>query len=299
MPWSVKNEMDERLKFVAEALSVSANMSEVCRKYGISRSLGYKVLRRYEQEGLEGLSRRSRRPRHCPGAVSGEMVCEIVRERKAHPRWGGKTIRAVLLRRFEQESVPSVRTIERVLERSGLVSKRRRRSKKYVSDVELKKAKAPNEVWTVDFKGQWRMRNGKYCFPLTIRDEFSRYILDIGALGSTGREGVRKRFEACFERYGLPQVIRSDNGTPFASIRALSGLSRLSVWWVKLGIYPNRIQPSSPQQNGAHERMHLDMSKELELSPQRNLKEEQKRFEYWREEYNRIRPHQALSLKNT
>lgn len=297
MPWKESDEMEERMKFVVEALARGANISDICRNYGISRTLGYKMLKRYEQEGLPGLYPRSKRPHSFPGAISPEMVCEIVKEREGHPRWGGLTLRTRLLSRFEAKSVPSIRTIERVLERCDLVKKRRKRVRRDLPDGIIKKAKAPNEVWTVDFKGEWRMRNGSYCFPLTIRDEYSRYILDISALSGPGYERTKERFEACFEKYGLPQFIRSDNGTPFASVRSLGGLTRLSAWWLKLGIFPNRIPPRSPHLNGAHERMHLDMSKELQISPQKKLKDEQLRFDQWRQEYNCVRPHRALNQK--
>ena len=295
MPWS--DEMKQRTEFVIELASGRSTMSELCRRYGISRTLGYKLMRRFESEGLEGISARSRRPKNFPNQIPSSIVCEIIKVRNEHHRWGGETIQEVLLRQFPAEDVPSVRSIERVLSRSGLTKKRRHRTRKHYSNDAVKKPKAPNDVWTADFKGEWKMRNGKYCFPLTIRDEHSKYILDIGALEGTGFEGAKKRFDLCFRIYGLPRVIRSDNGNPFASVRAIRGLSQLSAWWIKLGIQINRIPPASPQFNGAHERMHLDMKKELQIKPLRNLEQEQRRFIEWRQEYNEVRPHQALERK--
>jgi transposase InsO family protein len=295
MAWNKVNEMEERMKFVMESLEDNPNISELCREYNISRSVGYKLLKRYELEGIEGLKPKSRRPKSCPFEVPNWMVCEIVKEREAHPTWGGLKIRSLLLNRFAEKDVPSIRSIERVLSRCGLVKKRRNRLKRYVTDSKVMKPKKPNDIWTVDFKGQWRMQNGNYCFPLTIRDLYSRMILEIKALPGMRYELVREEFDKCFQKYGLPNYIRSDNGAPFASIHAICGLSQLSAWWISLGIMPERIPPASPQLNGSHERMHADMKRELQFNPKRNIKDEQKRFDSWRNEYNEIRPHQALN----
>ena len=289
--------MDERVRFVMLAREKTANISELCREFNISRKTGYKLLSRYEEEGLKGVAARSRRPLHSPCSLSGEQVCEIVELRQKHPRWGGRKLYELLKESGGAGNAPSVRSIERVLERCELTISRRKRRRKHYPSGEVIQANEPNDVWTIDFKGDWRMKDGKRCFPLTIRDERSKFILDIAALEGTLTKPTQESLVRCFEQYGLPKYIRSDNGTPFACIRAVQGLSRLSAWWIKLGIRPNRIPVASPQCNGGHERMHLDMMRELELSPARNLEDEQKRFNDWRTEFNTLRPHESLSMK--
>lgn len=223
------------------------------------------------------------------------MVCEVVFLRERYPSWGGEKLRVLLERKYEKENCPSVRAIERILERSGLTRKRCKRAERSFPSGMLTNPNAPNQVWTADFKGWWKTRDGRTCFPLTIRDQYSRYVLNLSALGGMSYELVKERFESCFQEYGLPEYIRTDNGGPFASIRSVCGLSRLSAWWVTLGITPERILPGKPAMNGAHERMHRDMKQELQLTPEKSLGEQQKRFDAWKEEFNVIRPHQALS----
>ncbi len=297
MPWQEKRAMEERVEFVLMAREKGANISALCREYHISRKTGYKLLRRYEAEGIEGARPRSRRPLSSPCVVSSEIVCKIVELRQEHPRWGGRKLQMLLERELLGEGVPSVRSIERVLERCSLSSIRRRRARKHISTEEIVQPNTANDVWTIDFKGDWLMKNGQRCYPLTVRDEYTKFIIDIAAFPGTLWKPTQERLISCFERYGTPRYIRSDNGNPFASIRAIGGLSRLSAWWIKLGITPNRIPPASPQYNGAHERMHLDMAKELETSPGKNLAHEQARFDAWKAEYNSLRPHERLGMK--
>lgn len=297
MPWKKVDPMEERYRFVLMASQPRANFSELCRKFQISRKTGYKLLSRYQEEGLEGLADRSRRPKTAPKEVRAELICEIVSIRQAHPRWGGVTIRAVLERTHRKGELPCARTIDRILERCGLVEARKRRKRRIYCPETVVKPLAPNDVWTVDFKGWWHTKNGSRCVPLTIRDEHSRYLLDFTALSESSTERVKRRFEECFERYGVPTYIRSDNGAPFSAYRGLRGLSQLSVWWIKQGALPNRIPPASPQYNGAHERLHRDIKAELQKTPARTLAVQQRIFDAWREEFNNVRPHRSLNMR--
>lgn len=293
------NEMDERIRFVVRATEPGANISELCRVFGISRQLGHKLLSRYEEQGFEGIAPRSRRPKESPFETSAEMICEIVKLRSKYYHWGGEKLRELLLREHTEQEVPSIRTIERIIKRSGLVTERRRRRihRELYEPRKLTDPKVSNHVWTVDFKGWWKTLDGTVIYPLTIRDAFSRYILDVTALTHADGASVKERFIECFEKYGMPRYIRSDNGSPFASVRAVRGLSTLSAWWIKNGVIPERIVPGNPQMNGAHERMHSDMKKELQVRPGVSIKDQQKYFDDWREEFNTIRPHKALSNK--
>ena len=298
MGWKESSVMDERCRFVLEAKSKGANISEICRRYGVSRKTGYKWLRRHEQEGLVGLYDRSRRPRNSPLSTSAHMVVEVVRLRLYRPSWGPKKIRVLLLRRYPQTEVPSQSTIGRILWRCGLVkAKGRGRPRLWHPGDGRGVATAPNDLWTVDFKGWWRTRDGRRCEPLTIRDAYSRYVLETRAMESTSGKAVRRVFETVFEHYGLPRVIRSDNGSPFACTRAPAGLTRLSAWWKALGIRLDRIEPGHPEQNGAHERLHRDIRQELQPVVAGDLVRQQEMLDLWRVEYNTERPHEALGMK--
>jgi transposase InsO family protein len=297
MPWEKVEEMKLRNRFVILAREKHANISKLCRDFGISRSVGYKLLKRYENEGLKGIVPRSKSPKTRPLAVSAEFVCEVVSLRREHPTWGARLLRELLCDIHENSKVPSARTIDRIIDRAGLVVKRRRSKGEWLDKHPIEPPTKPNALWSVDFKGWWWTKNRIPCFPLTIRDGYSRYVLDIRALRGTGYEGTKAAFEEAFERYGLPDEILSDNGCPFGTVLAVQGLTRLSAWWVKLGIRPRRILPGCPFMNGSHERMHRDMKAELQQSPCWNLKDEQKRFDHWREEYNTLRPNQAIGMK--
>lgn len=296
MAWKSVEPMEERERFVIEALENKETFVGLCKRYGIKPKTGYKLMKRYREEGLKAIQFRSRRPIRNPSAISTDAILEIVALRNAHPRWGAKKLR-ILLQEVHRLEVPSIRSINRVLDRAGMLRKRRRRNKRPYYPEAIVKPKKPNDVWTVDFKGYWHTQDGQRCIPLTIRDEYSRYILDIGALGEGDTKSVQKRFESCFFKYGLPRYIRSDNGAPFCAYGAPGGLSRLSAWWIKLGILPNRINKGCPQQNGSHERMHLDMKKELQTTPARDLRLQQRVFDAWRREYNEVRPHESLQQK--
>jgi len=284
--------MDQRTEFVLKALS-SDNFRRLCRDYGISAKTGYKWKERFMAQGLEGLSEWSRRPAHSPNELSEPEVCAIIRLKQRHPNWGPMKLREVYGR--AQADAPSLSSFKRVLERAGMVQKRRtRRASEGGRLFSGRRAQAANEVWTVDFKGWWHDPQGQRCEPLTVRDEHTRFVLESHRMPSARTEAVWERFEWLFERYGLPQSIRSDNGTPFASRGGVLGLSRLSARWVALGLGLERSRPGCPQDNGGHERMHRDMSAELERHPQGWS---QAALDAWREEFNFRRPHQALGLK--
>jgi len=293
MPWKTSTMLSERARFVLRAISKEESFAELCREFGISRACGYKWKRRFEERGLKGLQDLSRRPKSGVTQVPYEITTSIVALRQAHPKWGAKKIHSLLKKEFLE--IPSRRTIHRILRDCNLVTSRRQNRRRSVSERVVKKPLYPNHVWTVDFKGWWRTRDGKKVFPLTIRDEYSRYILAIDVLPHPSLELVTEGFIACFQRYGLPEYIRSDNGTPFANSQGFCGLSRLSAWWLKLGIIPNFIPVASPQYNAAHERMHLDMAKEIEASPAKDISQQQLVIDDWRSEFNLLRPHAALN----
>jgi len=295
MPWKTSTMSSQRSQFILESKSRTFTHSELCRRYSISRVAGYKWLHRFNEEGMAGLRDRSRKPKTKTSEVSHEITTMIVSYRTAHPSWGATKIHKILKRELKNKSVPSRRTIHRVLQDCNLVTTRVcRGSRKAPTKRLVLKAKYLNHVWTVDFKGWWRTKDGKKVYPLTIRDEFSKFVLAVECLSSPSLEPVKHAFTDCFKSYGLPDYIRCDNGTPFCNSKALCGLSRLSTWWLKLGITPNFIPPASPQYNGGHERMHRDMKADLQSNPARNLRQQQIVVDAWREDFNNIRPHDSL-----
>ena len=282
--------MEQRMEFAVKALRTQ-NFRGLCREYGISAKTGYKWMERLLRDGLAGMREESRRPRHHPEALGEEVVCEMVRLKQAHRHWGPRKIRDLYERKYGTS--PSESSFKRVLERAGLTEPRRLRRAHEAGRLQQgKRAQACNEVWTVDFKGWWNDRRGDRCEPLTVRDEFSRYVLELRRLPDSRTETVRGRFERLFENHGLPGAIRSDNGVPFASSRSVWGISRLSAWWLALGIDLERGRPAHPQDNGGHERMHLDISREIEP-----VKGDQDAMDVWREEFNHERPHESLGMK--
>jgi putative transposase len=299
MSWSATDTEHLRMDFIVIAREPEVSMSEVCRQFDISRKTGYKWRKRYETDGLTALMDRSHRPATSPLRVSGDVVVELVRLRRSHECRGPKKLRATLLRNgFRPDEVPSLATIGRILRRSGLSeTKRRGRPPKHPPTGPLSSAEGPNAVWTVDFKGWWRTKDGCRCEPLTIRDLYSRYLLCLRPVMTRRTKEVRAVFEEVFERYGLPGIIRSDNGSPFASLTGPGGLTRLSAWWRTLGIRLERITPGHPEQNGGHERMHGDLAREIQRQPAATVAEEALRLERWRIEFNTDRPHEALEMK--
>jgi putative transposase len=299
MPWHDRGLDREKESFVVIASSPGVNVSEACRRHFISRKTGYKWLGRYREQGAAGLQDRKRTPRSSPMQVRGEIVLRIVRLRNEHPRWGPKKLRALLMAEgLRAEEVPSKVTVARILKKAGLTEpKGRGRRRVSKPDGVLGKAQEANEIWTVDFKGWWRTGDGKRCEPLTVCDLYSRYILCLKPMARRNTESVKAVFEELFGRYGLPKRIRSDNGAPFASTSGPQGLTRLSAWWLWLGIEPERIQPGHPEQNGTHERMHRDVAPEIEGQPGETIERETERLEAWRMEYNTMRPHEALDQR--
>ena len=290
MPWKKSEPMDQRLEFCWKAVR-GGNFRALCREYGISAKTGYKWQERFLREGANGMVEESRRPRSHPESLREEELCRIVALKLAHPHWGPRKIRELYLR--QQGKAASESSFKRVLERSGLTQKRRVRPASQSGRLcSGRTAQEPNQVWTVDFKGWWYSGLGR-CEPLTVRDEHSRYLLELRALENARSATVQQHFERLFERYGLPESIRSDNGSPFASRCAVHGLSRLSAWWVALGIDLERGRPGHPQDNGAHERLHRDISLELQCLGHID----QQSLELWRQEFNDQRPHQALGMR--
>jgi putative transposase len=290
MPWKKTEPMKERIEFALKAMR-TLNFRALCQEYGISAKTGYKWKERFIREGLDGMKEESRRPKSSPEQLGEEEVCQIVRLKLAHVHWGPRKIRELYLRRHGE--VASESTFKRVLERAGLTQKRRRRRSSEAGRLSSgRQATQVNEVWTVDFKGWWGT-GARRCEPLTVRDEHSRYVLEVRALENARSQSVRNNFEHLFERHGMPQAIRSDNGSPFASVKGLLGLSRLSAWWVALGIDLERGRPGHPQDNGAHERMHLDIKKEVEAVGQSG----QEALDVWRQGFNYERPHECLGMR--
>ena len=295
MPWRECNRMDERLRFVARLLD-GEKMAAVCREFGISRKTGYKIFNRYKDEGLYGLEDRSRCAHRHPNRLPFQLEKAILRIKRAHGTWGAPKIRDKLAKEYAGLKAPATSTIHAVLDRHGLVKRRKRRRYK-AQGTELGDARIPNGLWCADFKGQFRLGNRKYCYPLTVTDYCSRYLLSCEGLDSTKEAGAFAVFERVFKEFGLPNAIRTDNGVPFASAHAMFGLSRLSVWWLRLGISIERIKPGRPQQNGRHERMHLTLKKEATRPHSYNFLQQQARFDDFIEVYNNERPHQALGGK--
>jgi len=296
MPWKESSVMEERLRFVARLLD-GESMSEVCRCFGISRKTGYKIYNRYKTQGVEALCDRSRRPIRYANQLPGQIEQMIVRLKKDKPHWGARKIRELLVRRLAGDlGIPATSTVHAVLDRHGLVKRARKRRNK-AQGTSLSAGAAPNDLWCVDFKGEFKLANRQYCYPLTVTDHASRFILSCEALESVRQAGTILVFQRLFQERGLPDAIRSDNGVPFASPNGLYGLSHLSVWWLRLGIAIERIKPGCPQQNGRHERMHLTLKKETTRPPGMNSLQQQARFDDFVSEFNDERPHEALDMR--
>lgn len=292
MGWKVTDTVTERSQFVMRALSEGGNVSELCRTFGISRKTGYKWIQRFQEEGLPGLEDRSRRPK-CPRSVDSETVAAIVALRLEHDRWGPKKLRVLLERQGIKP--PSCSTIAKVLKSCNLVeAKRRKRKAPLPNPIETVTPKEPNDLWTIDFKGWWQTKNERRFEPLTLRDQKSRFILLAEHVTSTSARVVRPLIERAFKRYGLPAAIRFDNGAPFACPLSLGRLTRLSASWKALGIRLELTQPARPDQNGAHERMHLDLKAEVQAKRAGNIRLQQKALDSWRNRFNHKRPHEAL-----
>jgi transposase InsO family protein len=296
MPWKECSVMEERLRFVARLLEGEA-MSNLAREFGISRKTGYKILNRYKEHGLEALCDRSRRPWRYANQLPVQVESLIVRTKREKPHWGARKVRELLVKRLAGDvRLPAKSTVHAVLDRHGLVKRAKTRRNKAMGTT-LADVSHPNALWCADFKGEFRLGNRQYCYPLTVTDQASRFILMCEALQSTREDTAFTAFLRLFEERGLPDAIRTDNGLPFASPNGLYNLSRLSVWWLRLGVRLERIKPGKPTQNGRHERMHLTLKTETTRPPGINSLQQQARFDDFVREFNHERPHEALAMK--
>ena len=293
MPWSETTPMNQKIQFMSDYLRQNLSMSELCQLYGISRKTAYKWVDRYLRMGPAGLEDRTRRPHRAPNATPDDVVEAILDSRKRHPTWGGKKLLALVHRHHPKWSLPAKSTACEILKRHGMVLKGRTRRRIGHPGKPTATIHAPNDLWCADFKGHFRTGDGIYCYPLTVTDGFSRYLLGCQALPSTSVDGSKPVFTRLFKEFGLPKRIRSDNGAPFAAT-SLARLSRLSAWWVRLGILPDLIEPGCPQQNGRHERMHRTLKAETARPPAGSMAAQQRRFNGFLEEFNHVRPHEAL-----
>ena len=296
MPWRETTSLHQRLLFIADAARATEDFSTLCRRFGVSRKTGYKWLARYGAGGPGALAARSPRPQHSPTATAAAAQAALCTLRRRHPSWGPKKLLSILARREPALVLPAISTAARLLRAAGLITSRYRRRALGHPGRPLTPMDAPNGVWTADFKGQFRTRDGQYCYPLTVCDGATRYLLGCRALTSTRVAESRPVFERLFRTYGLPERIRTDNGVPFATI-ALGRLSALSVWWIRLGIRPELIEPSHPEQNGRHERMHRTLKAATTRPPARDRAAQQRVFDAFRHEFNTERPHEALGQR--
>ncbi len=287
--------MDERLRFVARLLD-GEKMAVLCREFDISRKTGYKLFNRYRECGLEGLTDRSRRPYRHANQLPFQIEKLIVRLKQERPSWGAPKIRERLRRMYPHVHTPAISTVHAILDRHGLV-KRRGKRRYRAQGTALSDAKQPNELWCADYKGEFMLADKRYCYPLTVTDFASRYLIACDGLHTTKEAYAFTVFERVFKEFGLPKAIRTDNGVPFASPNALFGLSKLSVWWLRLGIDIEGIKPGNPQQNGRHERMHRTLKAEATKPAAGNFLQQQEKFDTFIDDYNNERPHQALDMK--
>ncbi|MBS1113347.1 MAG: Integrase catalytic region [Nitrospirae bacterium] len=296
MPWKVKEPMDERVRLIADWRSGNYSITELSVIYGVSRKAIYKWTTRYNEHGIDGLKEQSRAPLSHPNQTKAEVVQGLIKEKLDHGNWGPKKLLRHLQRSRPEVQWPSVCTVEKWLRMYGLVKERKRRKRVPPYSEPFLECDVPNKVWSADFKGQFRMGDSTWCYPLTLSDNMSRYLLMCRGVGSPCYGDTQKWFEWAFRKYGLPAAIRTDNGIPFAG-RGITGLSRLSVWWIRLGIRPERIECGKPQQNGRHERMHRTLKEETATPAMADMNQQQMRFEEFRREYNNERPHEALGMK--
>lgn len=293
MPWSEVSPMDQKRFFIKDWQRGNFNVVELARRYGVSRKTAHKWIARFQGEGPHGLSDRSRRPLSSPAVTPERIETAIVALRKRHPTWGPKKLLWILEQRHPDVDWPARSTTADILVRNELITHRRRRRYPGHGGKPVVSMSEPNETWTADFKGHFRTTDGIYCYPLTVCDGASRFLLACKGLDSTKCSRAKPVFERLFREFGMPTIIRSDNGVPFAT-NGLGRLSELSVWWIRLGIYPERIQPSHPEQNGRHERMHRTLKRETARPPAASMRAQQRRFDRFRAEYNDERPHEAL-----
>ncbi len=296
MAWRETTKMEQKIEFINEWRSGKYSLSDLSRAFDISRPTAYKWIKRYQEKGLKGLQELGRRPRNHPNKTPPEKERRVVFYRKKHPRWGGEKIWKYLHNDFQEERIPSIPTVDRILKRNGLVVPRKRiRRVKPVHPIF--DPKQCNEVWSADFKGKFKMGNKQYCHPLTIADSYSRFVFTAKGLYGERYKPTRQEFKRVFQEYGLPRLIHTYNGKPFAAVQAVKRLTRLSVWFIELGIEPVYSDPASPQQNGRHERMHQDLKGDATRPPGYNLRVQQRKLNKFVHEYNYVRPHAALDLE--
>jgi putative transposase len=293
MPWKETSPMNEKMHFVSDVLREFETITDLCLQYDISRKTAYKWIDRYMERGPGGLEEISRKPRHSPNETDPEIIAAFLELRQRHPTWGGKKLLEVVHRRHPRWNLPARATVQDILKRSGMVPIRRYRRRIGHPGKPTSSILAPNDVWSADFKGQFKTGDGIYCYPLTVTDGFSRYLLGCQGLHSTAVSGAKPVFTRLFKEFGLPIRIRTDNGVPFAT-NSLARLSSLSAWWIRLGVLPELIEPGKPQQNGRHERMHRTLKAETTRPPAGSLGAQQRKFNTFREEFNNERPHEAL-----
>src|SRR5271157_4285031 len=296
MPWKETRVMDEKIRMIGNWLSGEYSITELSRIHEVSRKTLYKWIERYEEDRDTGLKERSSRPLEMPRATPAELVAEILTVKGRHGHWGARKLLAWLSSRHPETRWPAASTTSEILKRHGLVHARHRRHHTPPYSQPFLKSNQPNEVWCADFKGQFWLGSGVLCYPLTITDSYSRYLLGCWGLDHPAYLPSRYHIERAFREYGLPAAIRTDNGVPFASV-GLGGLSSLAVWFVKLGIQPERIEKAHPEQNGRHERMHRTLKQEAVAPPRKNMSEQQRAFDRFRAEFNNERPHEALGQK--
>jgi transposase InsO family protein len=288
--------MDQKIQFISDWLEDIYTMTALCEEYGISRKTGYKWINRYETVGIDGLKTQSRRPHHHPDRIDDTRRALLIEAKLAHQAWGPKKIVDYVRRQYPQQAWPVDSTVGEILKRAGLVKPRKRRRRMAADSQPFKTCDRPNAVWSADFKGDFALGNRQRCYPLTLSDNDSRYLLQCRGLTRTRERDVHPWFEWSFREYGLPDAMRIDNGPPFASL-ALGGISQLSKWWIKLGIKPERIKPGNPQQNGRHERMHRSLKAEAITPPKYSLAAQQRAFDGFVKEFNKDRSHEALQRK--
>jgi transposase InsO family protein len=294
MPWLETDAVEQRERFLRDVQLAVYPVTELCARYGISRKTGYKWRARFAEGGRLALADRLRAPRYCPHRIAAATAALICDARRTHPTWGPRKLLDWLAPRYPDFRRPAISTAGDLLVRHHLVTKRRRRRRYAHPGVVPPVTTAPNDLWTTDFKGHFRTRDGLYCYPLTVADLHTRYLLACHGLRSTKGCGVRPIFERLFREYGLPRAIRTDNGVPFATV-GLQGLSQLNVWWLRLGIQHQRIWPARPEQNGAHERMHRTLKAEATRPPRTHCAAQQRAFAAFRQLYNAERPHESLA----
>lgn len=293
MPWKEVNPMDQKLLFIADHLRTASTFKDLCWRYGISRKTGYKWVARYEDLGFEGMRNQTRKPHKQPLKTPFAVRKAILELRDRRDPPGPKKIQVLLRQKHPEWDIPSKTTIYNILAEEGLIRSRRRRKRIPAGQQPFSPVHEPNDVWSADFKGQFKVKDGTWCYPLTVMDHHCRYLLECRNLAGTRLDQTKQAFEALFREYGLPWRIRTDNGVPFAS-NSPGGLSQLSKWWIRLGIMPERIEPGKPQQNGRHERMHKTLKSAAIIPPAPTPELQQQAFDAFREQYNNERPHESL-----